>query len=264
MKSVLIGMAVHDSPENKRAEFTMRCIDQVLQSIEATGFNHDLYIIDNASTCPKTRKYLRNVSDHPSVILITNEKNIGTAEAINKAWRYRQPGQHCVKMDNDVFIHDLKWIDQLRDAIEREPTIGICGLKRKDCWEHPEHEQPDLRSTLFMLPHQAGERWIVGERVFHVMGTCQMYNSAFLDKIGYLYQPSLYGYDDVLAAHRAAAAGYWSVFLPHIEIDHIDPGDTPYQKWKEDHSSEVTQEVIRISREYRNGSRPIYYNPFNA
>jgi predicted RecA/RadA family phage recombinase len=63
-------------------------------------------------------------------------------------------------------------------------------LKRKDCWEHPEHEQPDLRSTLFMLPHQSGERWIVGERVFHVMGTCQMYNSAFLDKIGYLYQPS--------------------------------------------------------------------------
>jgi hypothetical protein len=74
----------------------------------------------------------------------------------------------------------------------------------------------------------------------------------------------LYGYDDVLAAHRAATAEYWSVFLSHIEIDHIDPGDTPYQKWKEDHSSEVTQEVIRISREYRNGSRPIYYNPFNA
>lgn len=264
MNGVLIGMAVHDSPENKRAEYTKTCIDYVLWAIDASDHEHQLYLIDNASTCPETREYLRDISDHPRVTLITNTVNIGTAEAINKAWRYRQPGQHCVKMDNDVIIHDIKWIDKLRDAINRDDRIGICGLKRKDCWEHPDHEQPDLRSSLYMLPHEAGQRWIVGERVFHVMGTCQMYSSNLLDKIGYLYQPSLYGYDDVLAAHRCYVAGKWSAFLPGIEIDHIDPGDTPYQKWKENHSSEVTNEVISIAKQYRNGMRPIYYNPFNS
>jgi hypothetical protein len=54
----------------------------------------------------------------------------------------------------------------------------------------------------------------------------------------------------------------WNVFLPHIEIEHIDKGETEYQTWKEKHSAEVTQQVIKMTHEYYHGTRPIYYNPF--
>jgi thiaminase len=50
--------------------------------------------------------------------------------------------------------------------------------------------------------------------------------------------------------------------LPQIEIDHIDNGGTPYQSWKEKHSGEVTQQVIREVNEYIAGTKSIYYNPF--
>jgi hypothetical protein len=88
-----------------------------------------------------------------------------------------------------------------------------------------------------------------------------MYNSALLDKIGYLYQPSLYGYDDVLASYRSELAGFKNVFLPQIEIDHVDEGKTEYQGWKERHAGEQTQNVIKIVDEYINGTRLIYYQP---
>jgi len=48
----------------------------------------------------------------------------------------------------------------------------------------------------------------------------------------------------------------------YIDGGHIDKGETEYQTWKEKHSAEVTQQVIKMTHEYYHGTRPIYYNPF--
>lgn len=253
-------MAIHDTPENRRHHYTVKT---VLRLFDTDAPAHDVYLVSSGSTCPNTLEWLhqlRKTSSWLNVIILP--ENVGTARAINEAWKYREDGQPCVKMDNDVLINDTQWVEPMLEAIRREPRLGIVGLKRKDCWEHPGHQNPDLRSTLTMLPRSDGETWLVAERVFHVMGTCQMYSPHLLDKIGYLYQPGLYGYDDVLSAHRCLAAGMFSAFLPHIDIDHIDPGDTPYQSWKERHSGQYTNDVIQIAAEYRSGARPLYFNPF--
>jgi hypothetical protein len=147
----------------------------------------------------------------------------------------------------------------MEEAIEREPQIGICGLKRKDLWQHPGHPDRMYKSELIMLPHEPGQRWIIAEKTRDIMGTCTMFNSALLDKIGYLFQPSLYGYDDVLASLRSNKAGFINVFLTHINIDHIDPGGTEYIDWKHKESGKVTQEVIKIIDEYIAGTRSIYH-----
>lgn len=252
----LIAMAVHDTAENKRTELTSK----TLASLHYNGIldKHNFYAIDNNS-CKETKDLLNRYKNF--ITIITNEENIGTAEAINKAWKFREKGQHAIKMDNDVIIHSDTWVEQMIESIERDSKIGIVGLKRKDCWERPNHPQADWKSELIMLPQLAGQRWIIAEKCHHIIGTCQMYSDALLEKIGYLYQPSLYGYDDVLASHRSTVAGFINVFLPHIEIDHIDPGQTEYQSWKEKHSSEVTSEVIKITHEYYRNERPVFYEP---
>ena len=252
----LIAMAVHDTVDNQRTQFTVKTVKNLHTTVDL--YKHRLFIINNFS-CEETTKFLREFSR--DYTLIENEENIGTAEAINLAWQHRQPGENAVKMDNDVIIHSKNWVEQLEEAIQRDERIGICGLKRKDCIEHPMRDDY-YKSILYVLPHKPGQRWIIGEKVKHVMGTCQMYSSALLDKIGYLYQPRLYGYDDALAAIRCQLAEYFSVFLPHIEIDHIDPGDNPYQKWKEAEAGKDLEAYHRILNQYTNGTRPIYYNPF--
>ncbi len=254
----LIGMAVYSTEENKKDE----CLEKTLQSLyDTVNFsNHRLMLSVNAFT-PYTKIIIERYKNIISNV-IYNDLNIGTAEAINKVWQHKQPNEHCIKMDDDIVIHQNGWLDLMEEAIQRQPNIGIVGLKRKDCWENPNHLDSQYKSTLTLLPPM-GSKWIIAEQCKHIMGTCQMYNSALLDKIGYLYQPGLYGYDDVLASYRSEIAGFINIHLPQIEIDHIDKGDTGFQSWKERHAGTHTQTVINIVDQYINGSKLIYYNPFN-
>jgi GT2 family glycosyltransferase len=248
----LISMAVFDTVENQRTEYTLRTLECLMQTVNMA--KHSIHVIDNGS-CDATKKVLQNFSAYMTIH--TNAENLGTAKAVNIGWQHRKSGEHCIKMDNDVVIHKKDWADEMELAIELDPSIGIVGLKRKDCWENPNHDNPHYKSTLDLLGGK-NHKWLPIEKVNHVMGTCQMFNSALLDKIGYLYQPRLYGFDDALAAIRCQVAGFYSCFLPSIEIDHIDTGETPYQGWKERHSGEDMNAYNQLKNSYINGSKDIY------
>lgn len=247
-------MAVWDTEENGRTAYTARTLESLRDTVSGT---HRIVIVDNGS-CEETKRILHLYSGYHGFTVITLPENIGTARAVNKAWELREEGEHCIKMDNDVVIHSAGWVDEMEACIALQPIIGIIGLKRKDCWENPAHPDPFYRSRLELLPHVAGEPWRVVEMVNHVMGTCQMFNSALLDKIGYLYQPRLYGFDDALAAVRCDVAGFASCFIPHINIDHIDTGDTAYQGWKHKVAGEDMDTFNEIKHQYRTGQRPVY------
>jgi len=248
----LIAMAVFDTEENNRTQYTKRTLQSLMNTVNMA--KHRIHVIDNAS-CKATKQVLKDFEPH--ITVHTNGQNIGTAKAVNIGWQHRQPGEHAIKMDNDVVIHSTGWVEEMEEAIMLDSKIGIVGLKRKDCWEKPTHENPHYKSTLELLGG-VNHKWIPIEKVNHVMGTCQMFNSALLDKIGYLYQPRLYGFDDSLAAIRCQVAGFYSCFIPSIEIDHIDTGETPYQGWKEKHSGEDMVAFNQIKNAYLNGTKPIY------
>jgi GT2 family glycosyltransferase len=186
------------------------------------------------------------------------EKNIGTARAINKAWQFRLPGENVVKMDNDVIIHSTGWVEALESCIERDPKIGIIGLKRGDLLESPDAPDPRWKSEIRHLPHLHGQRWLAVEVVEHVIGTCQMYSAALLDKIGYLCQPGLYGFDYSLAAVRCRAAGFYNCFWPWVEIDHIDPGGTKYTEWKQNSAGADMAEYNRLKDGILTGTIPFF------
>ena len=248
----LIAMCCFDTDENNRTQYTKRTLQSLMQTVNMA--RHRIIVVDNAS-CEATKRVLRYFD--PYIKVITLGQNLGTAKGINMAWLEREPGEHAIKMDNDVVIHSKGWVEEMEEAIMLDPKIGIVGLKRKDCWENPNHESAMYRSELKLLGG-VNHKWIPIEKVNHVMGTCQMFNSALLDKIGYLYQPRLYGFDDSLAAIRCQVAGFYSCFIPHIEIDHIDTGETPYQGWKEKHSGEDMVAFNQIKNAYLNGTKPIY------
>lgn len=252
-------MCVWDTDENKRTEYTERTLLSLRDTVNLD--KHQLIVIDNNS-CGSTHDIYRSLVNKMGLsIMLRMPENIGTARAINQALVKRVPGEHCIKMDNDVVINQSGWVEEMERAIEMDNQIGIIGLKRKDVWQFPGHNDPNLKSELIMLPHQNGDHWIVVERCADIIGTCTMFNSALLDKVGYSYQPGLYGYEDVLFCHRSHLGGFYNCFLPHIDIEHIDTGATPYQHWKEKHSGENTAAMIEIFKAYVNGTRPIY-EPF--
>lgn len=255
---MLIVMAVWDTAENKRTEMTRRTLESLSQRVNMV--KHRIVVSDNGS-CEETQALYESMGEFFPLTVIKNGENIGTARAINRGWSLRRPGEHAVKMDNDCVVHYSHWADEMEEVFERDPSVGICGLKRKDLEERPDHQVEHYRSILRMLPHQPGQRWVVVEEVNHVLGTCQAYSSALLDKIGYLYQGGWkYGFDDALASLRARVAGFKTVFLPHIDIDHIDPGGNAYTQQKQVDAGQVMGQYSQIVLEYRTGKRPVYFD----
>lgn len=265
----LVCMAVYDTEENNRTYFTHRTIHSLNNTVDFT--KHSLIIVNNNS-CRETVKILEHWEQWwngtTNFELITLRENVGTARAINLGWQKRKQDQHCLKMDNDVVIKEPGWLDKLEDCIERSKSlkrpIGIIGLKRKDLDEWPlVPEGSWAHSELVALPHQRGDTWLaVVERVNHVMGTCQLYSSDLLDKVGYLYQFGVkYGFDDSLMAARCHKAGFMSCFYPHYEIDHIDPGGTEYTTDKHRDAGIAMADFQRIRNEFLSGERSIYCGP---
>ncbi len=258
----LISVAVYDLEGSGRTEITEKFFQSLIDTVDFR--KHEIYIIDNNS-CHATQKvileFLKVIDDiaYQHATLIHNHENLGTAKAVNQGLRHRKPGQMTLKCDNDVIFHQQNWLEELEEAIRRQPNIGILGLKRKDLGESPNNHSPHFRTELIDLPHNPGEKWMTFEKVTHgVFGTCTMYNHLLLDKIGYLYQPSVYGWDDGLISTRSTLAGFINGFLPHIEIDHIDPGGTFYQTWKETQAGIDSRAAWELDAAYKNGTRSIY------
>lgn len=259
----LISTAVFDQEGSGRTIYTERYLQSLLDTVDFR--KHRIAIIDNAS-CNATQEvimeFMKIMDDKywGQFQLFHNKENVGTAKAVNMGLKTRFPEEHCIKIDNDVEFNQVGWVDEMEEALRRKPDIGILGLKRKDLGEAPfEDIDPLWRTTLEMLPHKGGEKWMIFERCNHgIMGTCTMYNYRLLDKIGYLYQPTIYGWDDGLISTRSRLAGFVNGFLPYIGIDHIDPGNTDYQKWKENHAGETIGIASQIDADYRSGKRPIY------
>jgi GT2 family glycosyltransferase len=256
----LIAMAVYCTEENNKDE----CLFKTLQSLKKTiDFSkHRLMLTVNGMT-HKTENTLVCLNSIVTKI-IYNDGNLGTSGAINKVIALRQPGENIIKIDDDVVIRNPGWADLMEEAVSIDPLIGIIGLKRKDLIQTPWHPDPQYRSELVLLPHTPGHKWITVERTPDIIGTCTLFNSALLDKIGYSRQPGKYGFEDNLMCHRSHLAGFYNCFLNHIDIDHIDEGAPAYSEWKARYSAELFPEYHRLVHAMIKGDEPIYYNPFET
>ena len=252
----LITMATHDTAENKRSEMTYRTLESLERTVDFS--RHRLIVVDNGSI-EETHAIYQLFANRFRFEVIYNGTNLGTARALNRAWQHRKPGWHILKLDNDAVIEEPGWLDRLEECVEREPRLGLLGLKRKDLDERPDHEAEHYRSELVMLPHEKGQRWLVVERVLHTIGTCLLHSSRLLDRVGYLFQPTLYGLDDSAMAARCYAAGFFAAFYPHYTIHHIDPGGDDYCQWKREEADAKWPVVGLLGRGFKLGLIDPYY-----
>jgi len=258
----LIGIAIYDLKENRRDQVTTRCLESLATTVDWT--RHRCILVVNAQTEATADAIAKFVKFTGSQVFYMPE-NVGTAKAVNRAMRERQPDEYFVKMDNDVRFYREGWLDDMEAAMQADHTIGVLGLKRSDLEQHPNHDEERFRSTLRFVPSciEKGKPWIVVEETSDVMGTCTMFSPQLLEKLGFMYQPGFYGYDDVLMCVRSHVAGFKNAFLPHVRIDHLDPvfpeGEPDhYSGWKHATAWDDAQEYKRLRTGYENGTISIY------
>jgi GT2 family glycosyltransferase len=259
----LVAMCAYSTEENQKDQYLKRTLQSVRETVDFT--KHRMMLHVNAFT----KETLNIIEEYSDILedVIWSDVNIGTAEGINAIWRTRKQGEHAIKMDDDVVIHQSGWVDLMEEICNADKFIGQVGLKRKDCWENPNHENEFYRSTLYM--QRLKWREVQLEKCHHIMGTCVMHSDNLLNELGYMWQPKLYGFDDSLMSLRSELAGFKNVFIPEIDIEHIDEGQTPFQTWKHGEADIYLKQdetgksiYYTICQEYKTGIRDIYYNPY--
>jgi GT2 family glycosyltransferase len=264
--SSIIVMASYATETNNRLDYAK---DTLLGLLNTVDFDkHELFISDNCS-CKEMLDYydsfkvcFNKLFRKENLTISYNNKNLGTAEAVNLGIRTRKPNQYVIKIDSDVTVGRAGWVEEMEECFERCPYLGILGLKRTEVTQHPKHENTAYRTTLEFLPHERGESWVVIELCEDIIGTCTMFSPQLLDKVGYMYQPERYGWDDVLFCVRSLKAGFINAFLPTIPIVHLDDGESEYVKQKRKEAEKTSGIFGEIAEDYKKGVRDIYYNPF--
>lgn len=232
-------MACYDTVENERTKYTKETLESLLDTVDFK--KHRLSVINNNS-CKESQKIIWDIcSKTHSAYVYDSNINLGTAGAINIGLKKRNTNEVCIKMDNDIVVHQRGWVDELVDAIEEWPLIGILGLKRDDVYgEFTEVNKYSLCDD--------------------IMGSCTALNPKLLDKVGFYKSFSVYGFDDVLMSSRSIAAGFRNAFLPHIKISHIDTGNTEYTEWKKREAGVYLQEASIVCDLYKSGAISPFYD----
>jgi GT2 family glycosyltransferase len=131
---------------------------------------------------------------------ISYGSNIGCPRALNHILcSWREPGQHFIKVDNDVLVTTFDWVDLMCQFLEDHPDVGMASPYYEEIETAPGRQGKIKRKY---------EDWW---EVFPVIGHCVIHRGKLLDEAGFfdvLAGDHLYGFEDLLMAHRAGALGY--------------------------------------------------------
>jgi len=168
-----------------------------------------------------------------------SQENIGCPRALNAILHsWRRPGQHFIKVDNDVVLETPDWVIKLVAFLEEHPDVALASAWYDELKDESQHGR-------FKAKHDG---WF---ETFPIVGHCAIHRGSFLDRTGYfdvLAPDHLYGFEDVLMAHRAAAMKLKCAVVPEVRLTNIqrhsslDTGE---------HDGEGTREhVERLRPEY--------------
>jgi GT2 family glycosyltransferase len=182
---------------------------------ETTDFEKDvdLVIVDNCSAEDTRLALARWQSENPvndfHHVLYLRE-NIGCPRALNRAMKdYRQPGQAVIKLDNDVEILTMGWLEHFERFLEAMPQVAMVGPWYDELADEKRLKEKRRVNSFYYYP------------VFPLIGHMAWHAGWFLDRVGYfdvLADNHLYGFEDLLMCQKAAILGYEMAVLPAVKV----------------------------------------------
>ena len=184
-----------------------------LASLVRTGATDEAKVVvfDNCSVDGTAEELWRLVSTgRIRAELILSQHNIGCPRALNFVLgKYRDPGQAMIKSDNDVEFLTDGWVSRLDEFVRSNPEIAMLGPWYDEIAEGDGRHRVDHGNWIEMFP-------LIGHCVYHA--------GDFMDQVGFfdvLAADHLYGFEDLLMSHRAAARGYACGAFKGVEMKNI-------------------------------------------
>mgnify|MGYP001617839832 CR=1 FL=1 len=196
-----------------------KIIFNCLNSLKKTYYkNLKVVVIDNGSSDGS----LEIIKKFKKFELITLEKNIGYAPAINLGWNYclkKHSPKYICNVNNDIIIVQKGWLSSMVDELEKEKSRGICSNKTISKEGLLETQTFDKKRKN-VLEKDKGQYDFV-EEVETVGGTIFMVKRNVIDKIGGLDENFFFGPDDIDYCLRAKQAGFKIIYDGFSKAIHL-------------------------------------------
>lgn len=190
---------------------TWKYIQECLASLnELTYDNYEIIIVDNASSDDSLQK----IRDHfPEVVLLENEKNMGSAGGNNTGMRYAMDhGSDYVWLLNNDALTEPDTLSILVDRAEEETEVGLISPVLYD-----EHDRTNVQYCgscydwkNFLVEHfvRLDDSKAVLSQDFWLWSTAVLIKRDVIESIGYQSQKYFVYCDDQEYCYKAIKAGF--------------------------------------------------------
>ena len=211
-----------------RWELTRRCLETLAAHTDLA--HAEVIVVDNGST-DETPARLAGMD---WVRVVTNPTNLGFVRGNNAGIAAAPPDADVVLLNNDVEIHEDRWLDTLREAAHAAPDVGIVGCRLV---------LPDgrlLHAGTYMLPdtfwgQQIGaletdvNQYARTRDVEGIVFACAYLKREVLARIGGLSERFRSYFEDTDYCLRAKEAGFRTVVCGAVTLVHREHGSTSDQ-----------------------------------
>lgn len=213
------------------AAYIENCFESILQSLEKTSLQYEIYIVDNGSS-DQTIDILQRYKDsyQDTLNLIYLENNVGTTVSRNLALK-QVTGDYIVVMDSDVEVPEGIF-EKLISTVNESVDIGMVVPKifyPSGKWQKSVDQFPTLWHKLnrFFRLRAIEEQEGVGatdcqksKPVDYAISAFWLFKKEILEKVGLLDENYFYAPEDVDYCLEVWKAGYQVIYDPSVSVVH--------------------------------------------
>lgn len=214
-------------PTKNGVDLLKPCIDSI---IERTGYSaYEIIIIDNASNCPETLKYLAELRNSGNRIKVLPYPHKYNYAAINNFAAAHANGEYLLLLNNDTVVLQNNWLERLV-ALGLREDVGAVGCRLVSPDQKTQHAGIVIGmggaadSIGFSLPMQdVGYmgRAQLAQNFLAVTGACLLVRNSIFKQVGGLNEKDFpFLYSDVDLCLKIALDGYRNVWTPFVTLIH--------------------------------------------
>ena len=205
--------------------YTKSCLESLEKTVDFDQV--EVIVVDNGSS-DGTIEYLKEI---PWIRTIFNKENLGYVKGNNIAIKTVSPERDIILLNNDIEIHDPKWINKFQETAYGDEQIGIvgCRIRRPNgMLQHAGTYMPDF--TYWGQQIGGGEKDInqfdTDRDVEGVVFACVYIKSDVIKKIGRLSADCFSYFEDTDYCITALQAGFRVVNCGSLTVIHHEHAST--------------------------------------
>jgi GT2 family glycosyltransferase len=200
------------------------CLESLLSAVAGSG--HDrIIVVNDATPDPRISEYLDQFAKRSSVLLLTNNRNLGFVGSVNRALDQLRD-EDVVLLNSDTIV-PKGFVSRLAKAASSDPNIGtvtpLSNHGEETSFPVANAANP-IGNIDDVLAIDAIAATVNAERIVDIpngTGFCLYITRECLDAVGFLSEDFYRGYlEDVDFCLHARAKGFRNVCAPSVYVGH--------------------------------------------